>query len=188
MANVDAPRGFTPVKMLDGGPLTGQLRTIGPADGADIFVGDLINLESGLADPVVTTDVDILGVVVGVGKLDASSGYPSGAYNPETLTTLYYDDSASVHTEWLIYYVPVKNLIMSVQTAVDLSASVVGATVDLTGVTGNAASGRSIMEVTTSSNTDLTIVELPYKVGNDLSLINAEVYVMVDEANQALHV
>jgi len=188
MANVDAPRGFTPVKMLDGGPLTGQVRTIGPADGADIFVGDLINLESGLADPAVTTDVDILGVVVGVGKKDPSTGYPGSAINPDDQTTLYYDDSANTHTDWLIYYVPVKNLVMSVQTAVDLSSSVVGSTVDLTGVNGNTASGRSIMEVTTSSNTDLTIVELPNKVGNDLSLINAEVYVMVDEANQALHV
>jgi hypothetical protein len=189
MANLDAPRGFTPVKMLDGGPLTGQVRTIGPADGADIFIGDLINLESGLADPAVTTDVDILGVVVGVGKeVPGSTSQGASIPDPSNLNLLYYDDSASTHTDYTIYYVPVKNLIMSVQTAVDLSASVVGSTVDLTGVNGNTATGRSIMEVTTSSNTDLTIVELPEIVGNDLSLINATVYVMVDEANQAFHV
>lgn len=188
MANVDAPRGFTPVKMLDGGPWTAQVRTIGPADGADIFIGDLINLESGLADPAVTTDVDILGVCVGAGKkVDATAD--AGAFNPDNLITgSYYDDSAGAHTDYVVYYVPVKNLIMSVQTAVDLSASVVGDTLDIAGVNGNTTTGRSIMEVTTSSNTDVTIVELPNLVGNDLSLINATIYVMVDEANQAFHV
>lgn len=187
MANLDAPRGFTPVKMLDGGPWTAQVRTIGPADGADIFIGDLINLESGLADPAVTTDVAIIGCVVGVGK-ESQDGSATGMYDPTNLTTLYYDDSASTHTDYVIYYVPVKNLIMQVQTAVDLSASVVGATLDITGANGSTTTGRSIMEVTTSSNTDVSIVELPNIIGNDLSLINAEIYVMVDEANQAFHV
>jgi len=188
MANKDAPRGFTPIKFLDGSAWTGQVRTIGPADGADIFIGDLINLESGLADPAVTTDVDIIGCVVGVGKKTAYEAAAAGSFNPDNLTTLYYDDSASTHTDWVIYYVPTLNLIMEAQTAVDLSASVVGATVDLTGANGSQVTGRSIMEVTTSSNTDLTIVELPQIVGNDLTLINASVYVMVDFANQALHV
>ena len=188
MANTDSPRGFTPVKMLDGSPWQGQVRTIGPADSADIFIGDLINLESGLADPAVTSDVAILGVCVGAGKKN-QEGLIGSMVNPGSLDTAgYYDDSISTHTDFVIYYVPVKNLIMSVQTAVDLSASVVGDTLDITGVSGNTTTGRSIMEVTTSSNTDVTIVELPQIVGNDLTLINATVYVMVDEANQAYHV
>ena len=187
MANVDAPRGFTPVKMLDGSPWQGQVRTIGPADGADIFIGDLINLESGLADPAVTNDAAILGVVVGVGKENGMDGAGATAFNPDSLTTLYYDDSASTHTDFVIFYVPVKNLVMSVQTAVDLSASVVGDTCDIAGVNGSTVTGRSIMEATTNSNADLTIVELPNIVNNDLSLVNAEIYVMVTEAEQAFH-
>ena len=186
MANLDAPRGFTPVKMLDGSSWHGQVRTITPADSADIFIGDLINLESGLADPAVTTDVDILGCVVGVGK--EVDGAAAGAFNPDDLVTTYYDDSSMVNTDYVIYYVPVKNLIMSVQTAVDLRASVDGDTLDITGVAGSQTTGRSIMEVTTSANTDVTIVELPNIIGNDLTLVNATVYVMVDEANQAFHV
>ncbi len=185
MANVDAPRGFTPIKMLDGSSWVGQVRTIGPADGADIFIGDLINLESGLADPAVTSDASILGCVIGVGK-NNPDGTVATAFNPDNLNMqTYYDDSASTHTDFSIYYVPVLNLVMEVQTAVDLSASVVGSTADIAGVNGSTTTGRSIMEATTSSNADLTIVELPQIIGNDLSLINASVYVMVTDGEQA---
>lgn len=185
MANVDRPNGFRPVGTLSGRGLDGMIRTIGPADGADIFQGDLINLESGLADPGVTGDAALLGVAVGFGMVDAD-GIPLGPYDPDNLNTLYYDDSASTHTEWVVYYVPVEDVIFEVQTATALTLAI-GATADVTGVNGNVVTGNSIMEITTSSNADVTVIEIPHYPDNDNTLVHGRYWVMVTRAEQAFH-
>jgi hypothetical protein len=184
MANPDRPRGFSAVSTLSGRPLMGTVRTVGMGDGEDCFVGDIVNLASGLALVGDTNDAAFLGVAVGFGKVDGD-GVPLGPYNPDSLETLYYDDSASTHTEWVCYYVPAADTVFEVQTAVDLSASAIGAPVDLLGTAGDTASGRSRQEVTTSTNADFVIVERPNLVDNDASLSNEQVYVMVTEAEQA---
>ena len=68
MANKDTPNGFRPVKTMSGAPLTSMIRTCGVADGADIFVGDAVNIESGLAAVGATCDEGFAGVAVGFGK------------------------------------------------------------------------------------------------------------------------
>jgi hypothetical protein len=183
MANVDRPNGFTLVKTFSGAPLSALVRTVGVADGEDIFVGDVINLESGLADPGATDDAALLGVAVGFGKVDAD-GYPLGPFNPASLTTLYYDDSASTHTEWVCYYVPMVDGVFAVQTNADLDL-VVGGACDLVDAAGDAATGRSRQEVGTSTNADFLVVELPNIVGNDPASANAVVYVTATQAEQA---
>ena len=185
MANPDKPRGFTPIKHTSGAPWTGQVRTIGVTDGADQFVGDLLTLTSGLAAVSATNDATILGVAVGFGKLADMSNSQSGAFNPDNLTTIYYDDSASTHTDWVVYYVPVDGMIFEAQTAVDLSASLIGANVDLLATAGNTATGRSQQEVTTSTNADFLIVERPVYPDNDPSLINEKLFVQVTPAETA---
>lgn len=185
MANVDRPNGFKPVKTISGGPVTGLIRFIGVADGEDIFIGDIVNLESGLADPGATNDTDFLGVVVGVGKMDAD-GRPLGPYNPANLGKRFYDDSESTHTEWGVYYVPVDDVIFEAQTATALTL-VVGSNCDLSDAAGDETSGISRQEITTSSNADFVVVEVPEYADNDPTLVWGRYWVMVTRAEQAFH-
>jgi len=176
MANVDRPRGFTPVKYTSGAPWRGECRAITPKDGVDIYIGDALTLDTGTADKAATSDGPFLGVCVGVGKKDPMTGWVCTGINPGNLNEIWYDDSDHTNTDFVIFYVPVQDMIFEVQSAVDLSASVVGSTADITGTSGNAA-GRSNMEITTSSNTDVEIVEIPQGPGNDPTLVNASYYV-----------
>jgi hypothetical protein len=176
MANPDRPSGFRPIKTLTGAPWTGMVRSIGVTDGADIFIGDLLTLTSNLAAVAASADTAFLGVAVGFGKVDAATGEYASAYNPDNLTTLYYDDSASTHTEWRVFYAPANHTIFEVQSALDLDLSV-GSTADLLPTTGNTTSGRSQHEITTSSNTDVTVIEIPSYPDNDSTLINTRYWV-----------
>lgn len=185
MANPDKPRGFTPIKHTSGAPWTGQVRTIGVTDGADMFIGDALSLTAGLAAVAATNSSTLLGVAVGFGKAADMSNSKGPAVNPDNLTTLYYDDSASTHTDWVVYYVPFNDMIFEVQTAVDLSASAIGATCDLLATAGNTATGRSQQEVTTSTNADFIIVERPDYPNNDATLINERLFVQAVTAETA---
>lgn len=183
MANVDRPNGFKAVKTLSGRSVNSDIRYIGVADGEDIFIGDMINLESGLADPMATNDAAVLGSAVGFGKVDAD-GIPLGPFNPDSLETRFYDDSANTHTDWVVYYTPAIDTMFEVQTNADLDL-VVGDVVDLVDGTGNSTTGRSIQEVGTSTNADFTVMEIPKYPDNDNALIHAVVWVMVTSAEQA---
>ena len=183
MANADRPRGFSVVGTVSGQPVYGSLRTLGVTDGADMFKGDLITLTSNLAAVSATNDATILGVAVGFGKVDGD-GIPLGPYNPVELETLYYDDSASTHTEWVVYYVPVQDAILEVQTNADLDLAV-GDPVDLVATAGSTTTGRSLQEVGTNTNSDFVVVSLPKRPDNDNSLTNADVHVTVTRAEQA---
>jgi hypothetical protein len=185
MANQDKPRGFTPVKHTSGAPWTGQIRSIGVTDAADMFIGDALNLASGLAAVAATNDSALLGVAVGFGKKSDMTNQVGGAYNPSDLTTIYYDDSANTHTDWVVFYVPFNDMVFEVQTAVDLSASGVGATVDLLATAGSTTTGRSNQEVTTSTNADFIIVERPDYPDNDATLVNERLYVQAVTAETA---
>jgi hypothetical protein len=151
MANVDRPNGFRPIKTLSGAPWTGLIRTAGVADGADIFIGDPVNLETGLCAPVATNDADIVGVAVGFGKKNAMSQEFNGPYNADNLGKRYYDDSESTHTDWVCYYVPVDDVIFEAQTATALTL-VVGGTADISPGTGSTTTGISAGEITTNSS------------------------------------
>lgn len=183
MANTDRPRGFNPVGTISGRPLMATLRTIGVTDGADMFVGDLINLASGLGAVAATNDAALLGVAVGFGKVNGE-GVPLGPFNPAALTPSFYDDSASTHTEWVVYYVPVYDTVFEVQNTA--SSAAVGTALDLVVTNaGSQTSGRSGQEVGTSTNADFVVVGLPKLVDNDNTAANATVYVAVTNAEQA---
>ena len=186
MANKDAPRGFTPVKTLSGAPIASTLIAIGVADGEDIFIGDMVNLESGLADPMATNDAAVLGAVVAVGKYDAATGSVGGAFDPTNLNARFYDDSASTHTDYFVLVAPAHDCVYEVQTATALTLAV-GATCDLSDAAGDSATGRSAQEITTSSNADFTVVGIPDYVDNDNTLVNGKYHVIVTRAEQAFH-
>ena len=181
MANPDRPNGFKFVRSLSGAPMSGLVRSVGVTDGADMFVGDLISLTSNLAAVAATNDATFLGVAVGFGKVDAASGQYASAYNPDNLTTLYYDDSASTHTEWRVFYVPVDDAIFEVPSNADLDAAV-GDPVDLVATAGNTTTGISAHEVGANTNTDMRIVDIPAYPDNDSTLANTRYHVAITKA------
>lgn len=184
MANQDRPNGLRPVKTFSGCCYTSMIRAIGVADGADIFVGDPVNLASGLAAPGATNDAAFLGVAVGFGKI--VNGIPTGPFNPDNLGKRYYDDSESTHTEWCCFYVPADDVIFEAQTATALTL-VVGGTCDLLYTAGNTTSGISACELTTNSNADFTVVEIPNLADNDPTAVWGRYYVQFTRAEQAFH-
>lgn len=182
MANPDRPNGFTPVKTLSGAPLSAVIRAVGVADGEDIFIGDMVNLESGLADPMATNDAAILGAVVGVGK--KVNGKIVSAFDPGKLVPTFYDDSASTHTDYVVFVAPATDCIYEVQSNADLDL-VVGSPCDLVDGAGNELTGRSIQEVGTNTNSDFVVVEIPQYEDNDSTLANTRYWVRVTRAEQA---
>jgi len=184
MANSDKPNGFRLVKTFSGAPISAVVRAVGVADGADIFVGDPLNLESGLAAPGATNDAAFLGVAVGFGKF--VNGVPSGPFNPDNLGKRFYDDSESTHTEWCVFYVPANDGVFEAQTATALTL-VVGDTCDLLYTAGSTVSGTSACEITTNSNADFTVVEVPNLIGNDPTAVWGRYNVIFTVAEQAFH-
>jgi len=181
MANQDRPSGFKLVASLTGAPVTSLIRSIGVTDGTDIFKGDMISLASGLGVVTATNDATILGVAVGFGKVNASGDYPS-AFNPDNLTTLYYDDSASTHTEWRVFYVPIDSAVFEVQSDADLDL-LAGAACDiLVSTAGNTTSGISGQQITSSTNADFHVVDIPAYPDNDSTLANTRYHVTVTGA------
>lgn len=183
MANVDRPNGFTPAKTRSGAPITGLVRQVGVADGTDIFIGDALTTSSGLATPSSAAADTIIGVAVGFGKKDSGTQYWGGAFNPDDQTTLYYDDSASTHTEWAVYYVPAEDVLFEAQFDGTPTTPTVGQGYGLTYTTGNTATGRSQQEIDGDDVTDIdvVVVELPQGPKNDTSAAYGRVLVMFDD-------
>lgn len=183
MANIDRPNGFTPVKTLSGAPWTAMIRTVGIADGTDIFVGDAITLSSGLAAASTAADDNIIGVAVGFGKKDAASGYHCGAFDPANLNVNYYDDSASTNTDYFCFYVPVDDCIFEAQFDGTPTTPTVGQGYGLIYTTGSTTTGRSKQEIDGDDVTDIDvkIVEIPQIPGNDHTAAFGRVYVWFDD-------
>lgn len=178
MANVDRPNGFRAVKTVSGAPVTGLIRSVGVADGADIFVNDALTLSSGLATRMSVGD-PCLGVAVGFGKKDDMSDKHSGSFNPENLMTRYYDDSANTHTDWVVYYIPAEDVIFEAQT--DAAATlVVGEAQDIVAGSGDTTTGMSDMEIDADGLTndgDVVVVDIPDYEDNDHTAANGRYWV-----------
>jgi len=181
MANPDRASGFKFVKTLSGAEMQSVMRSVGVTNGTDIFKGDLISLVSNLGKVSATNDTTFLGVAVGFGKVGSDGEY-SGAYNPDNLTTLYYDDSASINTEWRVFYVPVDDAIFEVQSDTSLSLAV-GDPCDLLATTaGSTTTGRSGQQVGANTNTDMRVVDIPPYPDNDSTLANTRYHVAITKA------
>jgi len=182
MANVDRPNGFRPVKTISGAPWTSMIRTVGVADGGDIFVGDALMLSSGLATPVTASNDVTIGVAVGFGKKAPFSLSISGDFNPDNLMTRYYDDSASTHTDWVVYYVPTHDVLFEAQFDGTPTTPVVGQGYGLIYTAGNTTTGISKQEIDGDDTTDkdVLIVEIPDIPNNDITAAWGRVWVMFD--------
>lgn len=168
MANVDRPNGFKFIKTMSGAPVSGMIRSVGVADGADIFVGDALELASGLAQRFTVGD-ECLGVAVGFGKKNDMTLEHGGSFNPDDLMTRYYDDSANTHTDWVVYYIPAADAIFEAQMD-DAETAVVGEAYDVLIGSGNTTTGMSDMEIDHDALTttgDVVVVEIPNYPDND---------------------
>lgn len=187
MANADRPNGLRFVKTLSGAPVSSVIRWAGVADGEDVFVGDLLNLESGLADPADSNDSAIVGVAVGFAKVDSMSQEAVGGnFNPDNLSKRFYDDSESTHTDWIVYYIPAWDGVFEAQTSTALTL-VPGDTCDLLPTAGSEVTGISAHELTTNSNADFTVIEVPKYPDNTATEVWGRYWVMVTKAEQAFH-
>ncbi len=184
MANVDKPNGFRPVKTFSGAPWTSMIRSVGVADGTDIFVGDALKLSSGLAAASTAHDDNIIGVAVGFGK-KSPDGSVFSMVNPLNLNIdgRYYDDSASTHTEWVCYYVPVDDVLFEAQFDGTPTTPVVGQGYGLIYTTGSTTTGQSQQEIDGDDTTDIDvqIVEIPVRVDNDPTAAFGRVFVKFDD-------
>lgn len=168
MANADRPNGFRLVKTISGAPVSGLIRSVGVADGADIFVNDALQLSSGLAQKLAVEGA-CLGVAVGFGKKNSMSQEVGGPFNPDDLTSKFYDDSANTHTDWVVYYIPAEDAIFEAQSdgTTDL---VVGEAQDIIDGGGSSTTGLSQMEINDDALTndgDVVVVAIPSGPGYD---------------------
>lgn len=88
MANADTPRGFEPVRMLDGSKIPTWDFPVDASNVTAIFLGDAVKAEAdGFIAPLAANDGDVaLGVVVGIKDLDGNSaGHPNGAVSTKHL-------------------------------------------------------------------------------------------------------
>lgn len=187
MANVDRPNGFRLVKTITGAPVSSVIRSVGVTDAADIFVGDALTLTSGLAAVAATNDAAFLGVAVGFGKVNSMTGEIQGMFNATSLETRYYDDSASTHTEWVCFYVPASDGVFEVQTS-GAQTLLPGSSCDLVATAGNTTTGQSNHEITSSTNADFKVVEVPKYVDNDHTAAWGRYWVMFTHGEQAFNV
>ena len=183
MANPDRPSGFKFAK-TKGGAATAQVRAIGVADGANIYRGDSLTLSTGLAAVSATNDTAFLGVAVGFGKRDPSTGSIGSMTDPDNLEIGFYNDAISTHTDYVVFYIPAEGNLFEVQTNADLDA-VPGTAVDLVATTGSVTTGISAHEVGASTNADFVVVEIPDQANNDPALTNANVIVQYTVAETA---
>ena len=182
MANVDRPNGFRPVKTFSGAPVSSLIRSVGVADGADIFIGDALKLASGLATASTAHDDNIIGVAVGFGK-KAGAENKAGMVVPGDLENRFYDDSANTHTDWVVYFVPVDDVLFEAQFDGTPTTPVVGQGYGLVYTAGSATTGMSQQEIDGDDVTDIdvNIVEIPDYADNDHTAAFGRVWVKFDD-------
>jgi hypothetical protein len=179
MANVNAPKGFVPVRHLNGSPYNGQfeLFLIPSSDGTAVFVGDLVKAagSAGTAGTVVagmdcegmptaalatagTTGQDLLGAVRGflVDPTNLALKHRAASTNRV----------AMVVTDPTVIYEAQEDAV-----GANIAAADIGLNAPYTTTAGNATTGVSAMEIDSSAvlgtaTLPLKILGLTKKVGN----------------------
>lgn len=184
MANVSRRQGFRPAKSLIGAPWNALVRLYPATTGrsatnnsGDIYIGDVVELSTGNAQPMTTSGGTALGVVVAVGTSASDTSLSTfdrdaeKYYDPDNLSKRYlaYDEAGYVGV------VPVEAALFEVESAITL---VQGATADI-GITGTAAhgsrtTGNSTQFVNTATNNDVTVVEYVRTPNNDITSADAK--------------
>jgi hypothetical protein len=170
MPNIDAPKGFTPVRMLDGSPYAGpdMLVAFLAADATATFIGDVVKIgaASGVAGVFIngydtegmptavratsgTTGQDILGVVTGF------------LPDPNSLNTKH--RAASTNRIGLV--APAQGVVFEIQEDADttpLTAAMMNMNAAFLLTAGSAVTGLSAMEI--DSSTQAVTATLPLRL------------------------
>lgn len=170
MANVDAPRGFKPVRYVSGAPYNGAVNEYSTAgdDTTAIFLGDPVTLSgtSQTIDGQIYADVDqaatgdiVIGVVVGVKPVTHESTIYRAA---STARVLYVADDPNLLFE-----------IQEVSGGTALTAADIGLNADFVVGSGSTSTGLSGVELdnSTEANTatlDCKIVGFVNREGNEI--------------------
>ena len=177
MANADTPKGFRPVKQLDGSPYNGAIVkcAILAADATATFVGDLVKL-SGTASaegyPSVAqgaaTDTAFFGVVT---SFDA---------NPDDLGTIYRKASTLRKCNVAV----ARDNLFLVQADGAFAITNIGNTADVVVSAGSTVTGLSGMELDSSdigTGVNLMILGVDERPDNDIDT-NCDVIVRINES------
>ena len=184
MANVDRANGFRPVKSQLGAPWTSLVRHYpattgrnGTNNSGDIYIGDIVEISGGYAQPMTTLGGAVLGVVVAVGKDNSETALNTDNakryYDPDNLSKRYlaYDEAGYVGV------VPAEGCLFQVQS--DATGMAQGSLADLgiatTAARGNRTTGNSLQFITTAATgNDVEIVEMVDSPDNDPSEVNGK--------------
>lgn len=191
MANVDRPRGFTPIGTLSGSPWQASVETIiCDATHAAIGVGDLIEMTADGYPDVLTagaTDSGVFGVVVGVLPMGAGWNATTGTLGDNHISatepTLVGAGTRSLaaNTAGALLVATAPDLLMVGQEDGDttpLTLAAVGSNVDIINPGADATTGNSLMEidstsVATTATLPLRILHVHNQPGNELASVDA---------------
>ena len=156
MANVDAPRGLTPVKYSSGAPYNGAANAyfMDSGDGVACFVGDCVTLEGGAggaADIVNGIRCEGMATVATATAGDAIIGVVVGfAPNFDSLAPTY----RLASTNRIVYVIDNPDVHFEIQedsAGAAITAAQVGLSADVLATAGSTTTGRSAFELDSSS-------------------------------------
>lgn len=163
MANVDNPRGFTPVRHLTGGTIRMNEYPIATDSASAIFTGDVVELlATGYIDVGDDDSASFLGVFGGCRYTNEQGEIVYSKYWPAAQTTLADSDAVA-----FVYDDP--NIVFSAQCSGTPASTLVGALVDLDNTdSGSTSTGRSAQQVDEDASADdfFRVIALSKKPGN----------------------
>ena len=175
MANVDRPRGFTPIGTLSGSPWQASIEQIEcDATHAAIGVGDLIEMTADGYPDILTagaTDSGVFGVVVGINVVgsgfNATTGKRGDNHISATEPTLVGANTRTLplNTAGSLFVATAPDLLMVGQEDGDttpLTLAGIGANVDIVNPGADSTTGNSLMEI--DSDTVATTATLPLRL------------------------
>ncbi len=185
MANVDAPRGLVPVKMLGNKYETAGFSTYKVASGyaSNIFNGMAVQLNaSGTIEKAVDAKANsakIVGIAAGVSYTDSTGKPVWKNYWPASTVT-----QGSVAAEIKVYDDPDQLFIVQADGAADQTS--VGANAPMVGnANGNTTNGMSSMELDfsalTASDEQLRVVGIVQDPDNTAGLTNVDLVVRIND-------
>lgn len=178
MANSDNARGLTPVRHGDGSPYTGaaNVYSIPASDSTAVYIGDAVKSAG-------SADADGVPTVAQAAAGDTIRGVVVGVV-PDTANSLIYR-AASTLRKVLVADAP--DLVFEIQEDSDggaLAAADVGNNADVVVGTGSTVTGRSAMEIDSSTknttSAQLRILRLVPRADNEIGT-NAKWEVMINE-------
>lgn len=190
---VDAPKGFVPLRRLDGQPLAGGVRkvVISSSDSVAVYVGDIV-AHTG-SSPTTGAKIggeDVAGIPL-VSRVSAQYALTDGAptswlgvvvgRKPDPTDLMKKHRAAS--TDAILYVMPLQGVVYECQEDADTTpivAASIGLNASLTFAAGSATTGVSAVEidsntVTSDSRAPVKVIGLSKKLDNDFYAGNGNV-------------